>query len=152
MVFIHGFWWDLRKAGSELWQNQAIFQSKPPDTLDKGVWDGANQEGFFPPQGVTLVTQICLSYRWARFKVLSAKVSQVRTCLQIKIYYNSQNSMKKPLISGFKNHHELFKFITWPFCLLLLFLLCPASPVLIPTVTQIPQLEKDQTVSKNTQT
>lgn len=35
MVFIQ--WWDLRKVGSELWQNQAIFQSKVPDTLDEGA-------------------------------------------------------------------------------------------------------------------
>lgn len=73
-------------------------------------------------------------------------------CVYRLNYITTQSSVKKPLFSGFQNHCEQFEFITWPFCLLLLFLLCPASPVLIPTVTQIPQSEKDQTVSKNTQT
>jgi len=43
------------------------------------------------------------------FKFLSAKVSQVRTCPQIKIDYNisSQKSVKKTLVSGFKSNCEL---------------------------------------------
>lgn len=36
-----------------------------------------------------------------------------------------------------KNHCNLFLFVMWPACLLLLVLICPASPVLIPTMTQI---------------
>lgn len=42
--------------------NLSVKITKSPDIPDNGALNGANQdEGFSPPQGAMLVTQICLS-------------------------------------------------------------------------------------------
>lgn len=150
MVFIQ--WWDLRKEALNYDRIRQSFTQNSQTPWTRGLRTvQTRMKGFLLLKSHASHSDLSFMLVSCCLKFFLLRSHKWKCVYRLK-YITTKNSMKKPIVSGFKNHCELFQFITWPFCLLLLFLLCPASPVLIPTVTQIPQSEKDQTVSKNTLT